>query len=130
MRRPCWLVDGMNLIGSRAGGWWKEPGRAVRALVAELNAYAAATGDPVTLVFDSRPEGPAPAAAEIEVRFADGTPQAADRLIVELVREHPDPGTVRVVTSDGAAGGRVVGVRSFRERLERRPRRGADGEAS
>lgn len=125
--RSTWLVDGMNLIGSRAGGWWRDPDRAVRALIAELEDYAAATGDSVTIVFDYRPEGlTVGTAGGVKVRFADGRAQAADRLIVEMVREHPDPDTLRVVTSDRAlreaveaAGGRVVGVGAFRDRLRR-----------
>lgn len=126
-----WLVDGMNLIGSRAGGWWRDPDRAVRELIAELEGYAAATGESVTIVFDYRPAGlTVGTAGGVKVRFADGKAQAADRLIVDTVREHPHPDTLQVVTSDKAlregveaAGARVVGVGTFRERLE-----GATGE--
>lgn len=126
MVEHTWLVDGMNLIGSRAGGWWRDPDGAVRNLIDELEGYAAATGEPVTVVFDYRPRGlTVGTRGGVKVRFADGKAQAADRLIVELLEEHPDPDTVRVVTSDKAlrqaaeaVGATVAGVGAFRDRLE------------
>src|SRR6266571_950443 len=30
-----WLIDGMNVIGSRPDGWWNDPDRAVRRLMEE-----------------------------------------------------------------------------------------------
>src|SRR4029453_13795094 len=45
----------MNLIGSRPDRWWNDPDGAVRRLIGELDRYAAATGDDVTVVFDRRP---------------------------------------------------------------------------
>ena len=33
-----WLVDGMNVIGSRPTGWWRDRPRAMRELVKDLNA--------------------------------------------------------------------------------------------
>ena len=42
-----WLVDGMNLIGSRPDRWWNDPDRAVRRLIGELDRYADATGESV-----------------------------------------------------------------------------------
>jgi hypothetical protein len=50
-----WLIDGMNLIGSRPDRWWNDPDRAVRRLIHELDRYAAATGEDVTVVFDRGP---------------------------------------------------------------------------
>ena len=50
-----WLVDGMNLIGSRPDRWWNDPDGAVRRLIGELDRFAAATGEEVTVVFDRRP---------------------------------------------------------------------------
>ena len=120
-----WLVDGMNVIGARPDGWWRDKGAAVRALVDELRDFAEDTGDVVVAVFDFRPRGYRPGATErFKARFADGGPQAADRLIADIVRE--DPGGYRVVTSDRwlrqmveASGAEVEGAGTFRERLER-----------
>src|SRR5690242_20378972 len=50
-----WIVDGMNVIGSRPDGWWRDRPAAMRALAERLGAYAAETGDEVTVVFDGKP---------------------------------------------------------------------------
>ena len=67
VRRPScgmpWLIDGMNLIGSRPDGWWRDRPAARRRLVVALGRFAAGTPDgtdrppdgaprPVTVVFD------------------------------------------------------------------------------
>ena len=131
-----WLIDGMNLIGSRAGRWWEDPDQAIRDLVRELEAYVAATGEPVTVVFDYRPKGlRVGTSGQVKAQFGDGRRQAADDLIVRTVRELADPAAVQVVTSDAglrraveASGGAVTSTTSFRHRLEgvagRRSRRG------
>jgi hypothetical protein len=35
-----WLIDGMNVIGSRPTGWWRDRSKAMRELVQELEAFA------------------------------------------------------------------------------------------
>ena len=50
-----WIVDGMNVIGSRPNGWWRDRPGAMRALVEELEAFAERGGEAVTVVFDGRP---------------------------------------------------------------------------
>lgn len=121
-----WVIDGMNLIGSRPNRWWEDRGRAIRELIAELQGYAQETGEAITVVFDHRPKGLRPGTrGGVKVRFGEGDAQAADRLIAEIVSEHPDPDTLTVVTSDKplrrtveAGGAAVVGAGTFRERLE------------
>lgn len=121
-----WVVDGMNLIGSRPNRWWEDRARAMRELVEDLEAYADRTGESITVVFDHRPKtSPPRTGGRVKVRFGDGKAQAADRLIAEMMGEHPDPDTVTVVTSDKplartveAVGAKVVGAGTFRERLE------------
>jgi predicted RNA-binding protein with PIN domain len=100
--RPRWLVDGMNLIGSRPDRWWNDPDRAVRRLIGELDRYAAATGDQVTVVFDRRPPDLSPGRhGAVEVAFASRRGRnAADDEIVAMVGGDPDPGSRQVVTSD------------------------------
>ena len=39
-----WIVDGMNVIGSRPDGWWRDRRGAMRRLVEELGALARASG--------------------------------------------------------------------------------------
>ncbi|MGB8503138.1 MAG: RNA-binding protein, partial [Mycobacterium sp.] len=36
-----WIVDAMNVIGSRPDGWWKDRRRAMVALVDRLERWAA-----------------------------------------------------------------------------------------
>ena len=47
-----WIVDGMNVIGSRPDGWWKDRGRAMVTLVDKLDQWASGQGDEVTVVFE------------------------------------------------------------------------------
>jgi len=121
-----WLVDGMNLMGSRPDGWWRDRAAARRRLVDDLATFAAGVpDDDVAVVFDGRWEPEEVAAGEavaVTVSFAPGGPNAADRVIADAAREDPDDLTV--VTSDRAlvaeveaAGVRVVGVSAFRRQL-------------
>lgn len=122
-----WLVDGMNVVGSRPDGWWRDRDGAVRALCGQLAAFAERGGESVTVVFDGRPvELPEEAAGRIEVAFAERAgPNAADDEIVQRVEVADQPGGMRVVTSDAqlaervrAAGAAVEGAGAFRRRLD------------
>ena len=126
-REKRWLVDGMNVIGSRPDRWWNDPDRAVRQFVDELVDYAEATGDEVVAVFDRRPRDLEPGTrGPIEVMFASRTGRnAADHDIAELVAEAEAPETITVVTSDRALvdrvkqrGARVASAGSFRRRMD------------
>lgn len=119
------LVDGMNLIGSRPDGWWKNRGRAMRLLAWELRAFAEETGEEVCVVFDGRPLDEVMRGRGIQVQFAPGGTNAADRRIVRIVDDHDDPASITVITSDKAlerqvraAGASVVGSGEFRARLD------------
>jgi predicted RNA-binding protein with PIN domain len=121
-----WLVDGMNVVGSRPDGWWRDRVGAMRRLIGELEAYAGRTGDEVAVVFDGRPfelEG----GGAVEVGFAPGGRNAADHAIAAWVEDEPDPGSLTVVSSDQelvdrvrAAGAEVVSSGAFRRRLDER----------
>lgn len=120
---PLWLVDGMNVIGSRPDGWWRDRPGAQRRLGEQLARWAARDGTRVAVVFDGRPhEVQAPG---VEVAFASRRGRdAADDDIVARVAEAEDPGAVRVVTSDrelarrvSELGAEVVGPSALRERL-------------
>jgi predicted RNA-binding protein with PIN domain len=118
-----WLVDGMNVIGSRPDRWWRDRAGAMRSLAESLADFAAETGEPVTLVLDGSPLEPPIDAGGVAVRFAPGGPNAADREIVTALESDPSPGEVRVVTSDAELseraqelGAEVVGAGSFRSR--------------
>jgi predicted RNA-binding protein with PIN domain len=117
-----WLVDGMNMIGSRPDGWWRDRPGARRRLVAEL-APLAVRGDRVEVVFDGREAGgEADAAAETGVRvvFAGGGPGAADDVITATAHGPDGAPDTTVVTSDRGLVARlgdtpavVMGVRAF-----------------
>jgi len=123
-----WIIDGMNLIGSRPDGWWRDRAAARRRLVDELGRFTLAGGDRIEVVFDGAAradEVDRGAELGVAVSFAPGGPNAADRVIAEMARNASDPGATTVVTSDGplassvrATGVEVVGVSAFRRRLD------------
>jgi uncharacterized protein YaiI (UPF0178 family) len=117
-----WVVDASNVIGSRPDGWWRDRAGAARRLVGQLDAFAAATGEPVIVVLDA---GVPPDAERAEVLVASRPGRdAADDEIVELLQDRGAEG-VRVVTSDAtlarrvrALGADVEGAGGFRRRLD------------
>jgi predicted RNA-binding protein with PIN domain len=120
-----WLVDGMNVIGTRPDGWWEDRHAAMVRLVGLLERWAAATGEEVTVVFEQPPRPPI-SSTVIEVAHAPRPRRdSADDEIVRLLRADPQPGTVRVVTSDHwlsdrvhAVGATVQPSESFRMQLD------------
>ncbi|HET8821028.1 MAG TPA: NYN domain-containing protein [Thermoleophilaceae bacterium] len=120
-----WIVDGMNVVGSRPTGWWRDRPRAMRELVHALEAFAAATGAELTVVFDGRPFE-LETDDRVSVQFANRRGRnAADDDIAALVEGDGDPGSLSVVTSDGDlarrvrdAGAAVLGAGEFRRRLD------------
>jgi predicted RNA-binding protein with PIN domain len=121
MRR---LVDGMNVIGSRPDGWWRDRTGAMRRLADELDHFAGATGDDVTLVLDGRPRDVGTPQA-VAVVFAPGGRDAADDEIARIVAADPDPASLTVTTSDQElvrrvteAGGHVETSGALRRRLD------------
>ena len=124
---PAWIVDGMNVIGSRPTGWWRDRRGAMRALARRLDAFAAAAGDDVEVVFDGRAFDLG-SLERVGARFAPRRGRdAADDEIVRVVAAAPDPAGLRVVTSDGelaarvrAHGAAVVGSGAFLRELDER----------
>jgi predicted RNA-binding protein with PIN domain len=120
-----WLVDGMNVIGTRPDGWWRDRHAAMVRLVDLLERWAAETGDDVTVVFE-RPPVPPIRSTVVEVAHAPRPgANAADHEIVRRLNEDAAPHEIRVVTSDRVladlsrgAGAGVVPSDSFRRQLE------------
>jgi predicted RNA-binding protein with PIN domain len=120
-----WLVDGMNVIGTRPDGWWKDRHAAMVRLVDLCERWVAEEGDDVCVVFE-RPPSPPIRSTVIEVAHAPrARANAADDEIVRRIAADATPATIRVVTSDRmladaarAAGATVVGAESFRAQLD------------
>lgn len=116
-----WVVDGMNVIGSRPTGWWRDRPGAMRDLVGRLREL----GEPVTVIFDGG-SFEIEDAGDVDVRFATRRGRnAADDDIAAYVEAADDPSALRVVTSDSelaarvrAHGADVVGAGEFRARLD------------
>ena len=133
-----WIVDGNNVMGAGADGWWNDPVAAAVRLTQAIAEWTRGHDDPVTVVFDGRPERRLTdlAGGPLAVEFARRPGRnAADDRIVEIVEDaYAAAPALRVVTSDRGLAARlppgveVEGAGAFRTRLglagERgRPRR-------
>ena len=120
-----WLIDGMNVIGTRPDAWWRDRHAAMVRLVYLLENWAAASGEDVTVVFEQPPKPPI-SSTVIEVAHAPRPRRdSADDEIVRRLRADAQPGAVRVVTSDvwlsdrvHAAGATVEPSAPFRALIE------------
>jgi predicted RNA-binding protein with PIN domain len=120
-----WYIDGMNVIGTRPDGWWRDRDAAMLHLVDLLERWAAAEGEDVTVIFERKPSPPIRSTV-IEVAHAPRPRRdAADDEIVRRLQAERQPGLVRVVTSDrwladraGALGAGVHGADRFRALLD------------
>ncbi len=120
-----WLVDGMNVIGTRPDAWWKDRHRAMVGLVDLLERWVARTGEDVTVVFEQPPRPPIRSSVVVVAHAPKPRRDSADDEIIRLLREIPEPGLVRVVTSDSwlgqrvrATGATVEAAAAFRTQLE------------
>jgi predicted RNA-binding protein with PIN domain len=120
-----WLVDGMNVIGTRPDAWWKDRHRAMVGLVDLLERWAAATGEDVTVVFEQPPRPPIRSTVILVTHAPRPRRDSADDEIIRLLGEVTEPGMVRVVTSDQwlgdrvrATGATVEAAAAFRSHLE------------
>lgn len=120
-----WYIDGMNVIGVRPDGWWRDRDAAMLQLVKLLERWAAAEGEDVVVVFE-RPPRPPIRSSVIEIAHAPKPrADAADFEIVRRLERESEPALLRVVTSDrwladraNAAGVSVLGSETFRAMIE------------
>jgi predicted RNA-binding protein with PIN domain len=102
-----WIVDAMNVIGSRPDGWWRDRPQAMTTLVERLELWASDQGEDVTVVFE-RPLSPAIESSVITVAHAPrAAANSADDEIVRMVAAADDPQNIRVATSDRTLSQRV-----------------------
>lgn len=103
-----WLIDGNNVMGAGADGWWNDPPAAAARLAAEVARWCNEReeehpGDEVVLVFDGHPVGAVSeqAGGNLAVEFAPRPGRdAADDRIVELTEEFYVEPELTVVSSD------------------------------
>ena len=120
--QPRMFVDGNNVMGSRADGWWRDRAGAARRIVAEIALLARSRKGVLTIVFD----GPGPRSTEPSlecltvIHAGHGGGDSADERIVELVGALPDRTVALVYTSDAALrarlhamGAQVAGARAL-----------------
>jgi uncharacterized protein YaiI (UPF0178 family) len=120
-----WYIDGMNVIGTRPDGWWRDRDGAMTHLVDLLERWAAIEGEDVVVVFE-RPPRPPIRSSVIEIAHAPRPrADAADFEIVRRLEREPHPALVRVVTSDRwladraqALGAAVHGADMFRSLID------------
>ena len=119
-----WIVDGMNVIGSRPTGWWRDRPGAMRELVEKLTAFAERSGEPVTVIFDGEPfdlEG----GQRVTARFASRRGRTRPTTTSRRSSSPTTSSILSVATSDAdlarrvrAAGATVVGAGQFRRLLD------------
>jgi predicted RNA-binding protein with PIN domain len=102
-----WVIDGMNVIGSRPDGWWRDRHGAMVELVGRLERWADASGEEVTVVFERRPVPEISSGRVTVTHAARARANAADDEIVRRLAAESEPETVRVVTSDRDLADRV-----------------------
>ncbi len=122
-----WLIDGNNVMGSRADGWWNDRPRAMARLAQQVATWAVGHDDEIVLVFDGaeQPEVALLAGGNLAIRFAPRRGRdAADDLVVTLAADRAQgaPPDV-VVTADRGLVARlpegcaVLGPRRFLDGL-------------
>ncbi len=125
-----WVIDGNNVMGAGADGWWNDKPGAASRLAQTVAEWSRSQGDPVTLVFDgAEVESVAEkAGGDLVIEFAPRPKRdAADDRIVEIVEDLcADPEAmprVRAVTSDKGLvarlppGVEVISAGTFRRRV-------------
>jgi len=126
-----WIVDGNNVLGAGADGWWNDPAAAAARLAQIVAEWCRTHGDDVLLVFDGKPvqDVAVKAGGNLAVEFAPRPKRdAADDRIVELVEVLFVEPELCVVTSDKGLVARlppgvdVVSSGHFRKRVLGLPR--------
>ena len=120
-----YIVDGMNVIGTRPDGWWRDRDAAMLRLVDLLERWAAAENEDVTVVFERKPSPPIRSSVISVAHARRAGPDAADHEIIRMIEASEQPARIRVVTSDrwlveraSVIGATVEGADSFRSRIE------------
>lgn len=122
-----WIVDGMNVIGCRPDGWWRDRRAAMGRLVAHVEHWAETENADVTVVFEHPPRPPLQSSVVAVTHAPQAGADAADDEIVRLLADDDRVADVVVVTSDRglaervrALGAQVHPAEAFRETIDPR----------
>ena len=120
-----WVIDGNNVMGAGADGWWNDPPAAAARLTQTVALWCRRHDQAVTLVFDGQPVESVEvlAGGNLSVRFANSTKRdAADDVIVAFVEDlYAEEARIAVVTSDKGLVARLApGVENVRTGAFRR----------
>ncbi len=102
-----WIVDAMNVIGTRPDGWWRDRHRAMAGLVDRLERWSRAEQVDVTVVFEQPPVPPIESDVVTVAHAPAAAPNSADDEIVRLIGAQARPKQVVVATSDRTLAERV-----------------------
>lgn len=102
-----WIVDAMNMIGTRPDGWWRDRHRAMTDLVHRLERWSLADQVDVTVVFEQPPVPPIESDVVTIAHAPAAGPNSADDEIVRLIGTQARPDDVVVATSDRTLADRV-----------------------
>ena len=122
-----WVIDGNNVMGAGADGWWNDPTTAAVRTAQAVAVWCRTHEHQVTMVFDGKREARLTevAGGNLTIAFATRSGRdAADDRIVEIVDErYHDDLDLTVVTSDKGLierlppGVIVEGAGQFRHRI-------------
>ncbi len=102
-----WIVDGMNVVGSRPDGWWRNRRLAMSTLIEHLDRWASSDGEDVTVVFEHPLSPPLESSVVTIAHAPTAAANSADDHIVAMVQAAENPQDIRVATSDRALSQRV-----------------------
>jgi predicted RNA-binding protein with PIN domain len=102
-----WIVDGMNVIGCRPDGWWRDRRGAMARLVAMLDRWAGREDQVVTVVFEQPLQPPLVSTVVTVASAPAARANSGDDQIMRLVAGDARADELVVVTSDRALGERV-----------------------
>ena len=118
-----WIVDAMNVIGSRPDGWWRNRREAMSRLVEQLERWSSSEGRQVTVVFE-RPTSIHSSVINIAHAPKAAANSADDEILLQIERD-TQPTEITVVTSDIALadrarelGASVYPAREFRNLID------------
>lgn len=103
------IVDGANVVGSRADGWWKDRAGAARRLHDQL-MVADTSADEVVLILEGAAKGGVRAGRDGHVRTVHAAKDGDSAIVAETRTSTERGDRVTVVTADRMLRARVEGL--------------------